>query len=576
MADMCSAQHCSSVSAKINETCKKEEWPQNHLVLVCDPNTGDCCNCTCSCLAFNTPVAIGNDQNKAIQDFKVGDTVLAREKDQWVEKIVKFSDGTSPISVQPEMCYITCEIDGKQQALVTTMDHTLLTEENKLIQARQLRVGTKIQLASGGLTPVLKFDVRSYTGGVWNISTGIGEPSSLEGHLINTQGVVSGDYAVQLYYHDLVKQGKAVSVEEMPHFNSRKYDENLKKMAESTKIMSHGMMALHSSPAEVDLAHFLGAKEGSSMGLQSSSPGKGGVFLHLNYSHVLKMSQVGLKGFLTEKQADEVKEKLISDTIIDANILTRTNWLFTIFHAFYPDINFILDYPNRNANAYAMYLGDQKNIIIQGGLLRTDKLLWEGKALVLSYLVSRFNGGAPYGNDGLTCKPQADYAIVGVLTNVFYPLYPDVIYNSLNQVTELFNSLESKKDDPVTGCHSTTLDCRIETYKNAMQYDSLPACAGGKTNLLRVLNAQGQKDGSAVVNFSDFLNIEEASDVKNYQVEPEVRITKAEVSKTNDSVRIVGDFNVGIEYTVTVINVHSNLGSSLDPVANSATFTIPK
>jgi len=74
---MCPAEHCSKTSTAINDTCKANDWPVNHLVLVCNPVTGECCNCTCSCLAYGTPVAIPSG-TKAIQTFALGDQGACR------------------------------------------------------------------------------------------------------------------------------------------------------------------------------------------------------------------------------------------------------------------------------------------------------------------------------------------------------------------------------------------------------------------------------------------------------------------------------------------------------------------
>ena len=47
MVESCSSAHCDSVSAEIKAICEANHWPAGHLVLVCDPSTGQCCNCQC-------------------------------------------------------------------------------------------------------------------------------------------------------------------------------------------------------------------------------------------------------------------------------------------------------------------------------------------------------------------------------------------------------------------------------------------------------------------------------------------------------------------------------------------------
>ncbi len=464
---MCSGEHCSAVEESYNETCKEEGWAVNHKVMVCE--NGTCCNCTCSCLAYNTPVFISNTETMPIQSINIGDSVLARENGDWVEKTVEFSDGTSPLSVQPEMCYIAY-IDQTEKIIVVTLDHTFLTKDNKLIRARQLSKGHKIQLADGSLTEIVNYELRSYTGGVWNIATSHEKPKSLDGHLLNTQGVISGDYAVQLYFNELAKDGYVVLDSEAPEFRSQKYQDMISD--------KNAQPSFKAAAPSVNVEHYLNSVS-NPLHATKNGPGPGGVYYHLDHSFVLDISgQSGLQGYFTSAQAASIKA---NDTVVDKNIMTTTQWLLTLFSSFYPDINFIVDYPNPAANAFSAYLDNRPSILIQGGLLHAKKLQWEGTALIIAYSIARFRGKNNKGNDGLTCKPNADLKIAGILSSVFYPLYPTVIFPALEQIKALFDLIKPKEDGPVNGCHATTLECRFKTYEESIAYRPLPECAGGES-----------------------------------------------------------------------------------------------
>src|SRR5262245_59598226 len=116
----CSAAHCSGADPEINEICKSEGWPVGHPVLTRDANGP--CTCTCSCLALGTPIEASAGQFKAVEYFRVGDSVLAADRSlHWVPTTVTFSNGTST-GVQPLSVFI--EYEGGE--LIVTPDHLFL------------------------------------------------------------------------------------------------------------------------------------------------------------------------------------------------------------------------------------------------------------------------------------------------------------------------------------------------------------------------------------------------------------------------------------------------------------------
>ena len=43
----CPQSTCNKYGSELREICKENDWPPGHLILVCDPATGTCCNCKC-------------------------------------------------------------------------------------------------------------------------------------------------------------------------------------------------------------------------------------------------------------------------------------------------------------------------------------------------------------------------------------------------------------------------------------------------------------------------------------------------------------------------------------------------
>jgi len=194
----CSSAHCSGADVEINEICKSLGWPVNHPVLTRDPEGP--CICSCSCLAFGTPIQISTTDYKAIEQIQLNENVLAAGKDlKWESKKVVFSQGTTGVSRQKYTVLLTYN----RTALAVTSDHIFLLADNTLIAADRLTTGHKLVSPEGEPISIKSVHIGDYTSGFHHIATSKSlEDDNLTGHLLNTNGVVSGDYALQLFYRD--------------------------------------------------------------------------------------------------------------------------------------------------------------------------------------------------------------------------------------------------------------------------------------------------------------------------------------------------------------------------------------
>src|SRR5262245_35140321 len=117
----CDSAHCSGADAEINEICKQEGWAVGHPVLTRDSRGA--CVCTCSCLAFGTPVEDGSGEAKAIESYVVGDEVMTAGADlAWTPRPVVYSGGTPGASLQKFAVLVTY----LDTAIVVTSDHLFL------------------------------------------------------------------------------------------------------------------------------------------------------------------------------------------------------------------------------------------------------------------------------------------------------------------------------------------------------------------------------------------------------------------------------------------------------------------
>lgn len=538
---MCSAAHCSGVSTHINDTCKANQWPVGHLVLICDPNTGDCCNCTCSCFAWGTEILIPDNKFKVIQDFKIGDPVMACGPDlKWETRIVEYSHGTDQYGRQPLMLHMVYGKEGKE--IIVTMDHLFLVPEGKLKRADKLIVGQDFLISPEGKEiQIISIEVGAYEGGVHHIATSIEVPKSLDGHLLASEGIVSADFAVQTHY----QHGE---------LDPEKF---LVKGHESLPQVQH-LDTKHSKLERVNQSKFA----------ESFTP----------QSELRIDIPDHAKTFFTELQAKELGKKAPLYPAGYSVNHQAVEYLFTIFRAFYPKIHFAADHFASDFNAYSWKNEDEKMfIVVSGGLMRVISLELAGFALVIGHEVGHLLGEPD--EDGHVCEGTADfYSVAYALRKVFFQsLYAEIYSELLPQIKETFGYITSKGKDK--SCHNLNLDCRYKVYAAAGALMNLPECAGGP-EALALDTAENTEDG-VVLTFNTALNAGTAQTLKNYQVEglnnelinPVVTNAIYTESKPKEVLLKVEGLETDDTYKVTVANLISAEGEDLNPQKKTADFT---
>ena len=160
------------------------------------------CWCCCSCFANGTLIASPTGAKK-IEDYQVGDKVLAAgitgaagsTNLEWSPARVGFSFGTSD-GTQQGMVYLRY---GSGTTMICTPDQLFLLATGKMIRADRLVPG-RDQFVSPGGTPVALYEISLgvYKGGVHHIATKPDFKGDLQGHLLNSAGIVAGDFDLQI------------------------------------------------------------------------------------------------------------------------------------------------------------------------------------------------------------------------------------------------------------------------------------------------------------------------------------------------------------------------------------------
>jgi hypothetical protein len=152
-------------------------------------------------LASETPIAVPAGV-KAIDAFERGDPVLAASLVggglSWSTQTVEFSAGTAP-GPADNVVYVVCSGGAE---IIATSDQLFLVAGNKLERADQLFPGQQLVSQSGAPLEIALVSIGGFDGGLWEISTSRTPTPDPNNHLIAANGLVVGDYALQIGFPD--------------------------------------------------------------------------------------------------------------------------------------------------------------------------------------------------------------------------------------------------------------------------------------------------------------------------------------------------------------------------------------
>ena len=595
------------------------------------------CYCCCSCFAYGTRIGVP-EGSKVIEQFVVGDKVLTANvessgtgvKLNWSSTKVSFSSGTGPDSHEPAMVYIH---HGEVGSLVVTPDHLFLLPNGKLKRADRLVPGQD-QLVSAEGTPVAINEVSlgAYTGGVHHIATDKEFTGDLNGHLLISEGVVSGDFNLQIHASELKEHHFVDDHDNLPKIGSSDY-ERLNTHLASGKYMTFMTVDKANAPSK-------------------AIPKPRTFYVH--GQHTCLIPDTAAKYLSTDQERD-VNDKALRREFSEMGIGNAVvTYALKLFQGFYPNITFYHDTGRLEPNAYAFTQYGKDIIVLSGGLTRIKGLGLEGLSLILAHLVSRLQKSSPLDESGYTSTAMADYYIPAVLQNVYFvgSPYSTTYKNGLKQITEtIFNNINKQdhdqyEEDP----YQPTIETRLDALDAGYALDFPPPGIGAPTRgglqvtgataspaqltpksfindditsdmaqqvyqqlqNHKILDAQGVlnaefnldsdlsflfADQSAnlrkllteevryillhvgdriQVSFNIDVNPKMAMDGDDYELQPTAKVMKAQISPDNPSVvMLTAKLKRNVEYTLTVANyLRAADGSTLDPDNSTATFKL--
>ena len=441
----CPGKHCSSIGEQINEICKSDGF-RGDVVYVMHEDVY--CYCKCSCVAVDTLVAVAGNQWKRMGDIRVGDSVLALDSNNyWTETTVKFSSGTGEGDGNT-VPYAIFLVLNNGTNLIVTADHPFLLSDDSLQVACRLSLSDKLTDENLNPVEITHVGFGEYVGGIHNISTSVGpEGEGIEGHLINTGGIISGDYYAQLYL--------------VPDTN---LDQPLIGMPQYYN--KHGI-----SVNEVQ----------GSIELTSDHDSR---FVPYRNFLVPKQSVSFLPDWMAQTEARFLRP------LDDTTPLEIAKYLVTHFEKSYPDITYHIYWADNAVNAYAWMERETRHVAILGGLIRHNAVGIAGLGLVIAHEIAHHYGGPPKYSDNpwASCEGQADYwgAMVAMREVWWGEEALEQIKSGAEQLYKMFSSglISNLSEAEInqlylsSKCSHPPANCRRETYLATLELDMKPACAG--------------------------------------------------------------------------------------------------
>lgn len=453
----CDSAHCSGADAELYQLCIDLGLDVGYPVLTRDANGP--CTCACSCLAFGTPVQAAEGEFRAIEEYQVGDTVLAAGRSlEWSPVEVRYSAGTSGASLQ-KFAVLVAYLDT---ALVVTSDHEFLMPDGSLKRADRLTPDDSLVAPDGEAVPVRSATIGDYFAGFHHIATSLEEPSGdLTGHLLNTNGVISADYIVQITDRVKVDASGFVSPDDLI-VGSPEYVQRYGQESRNPPELPVGLVG---SELPVAVARYAAEdhKPGTfiAAGLTGSRPTEGAC------------------SFISHEEA-ALRAQDPRRAFNDPNSRQWTDALVRYHRAFYPEITYHVDWAEDEVNAYAWVESGVRHVSLKGGLIRHSAMEVEGIALVLAHEIAHHYGGPPTFPEGLSCEGEADYSAVrDMMRKIWFG--EDYIIKAeagIQQMADFFHVPNSPNPPGGSaGCNHPAGACRVATYHAAIDLRGKPACA---------------------------------------------------------------------------------------------------
>jgi hypothetical protein len=497
-----------------------------------DDNTPNGCYCCCSCFAYGTPVAYAKQAFKPIEQYVVGDTVLVATRDlTWEERPVEFSQGVKP-SEENGKTVITVyyRLGAEDRALVVTPDHVFFLASRHLKRAKELQPGVDqlLNAETGEAVAIHGTEMGKWYKGLHHIATSNDTSKEADYHLLNSNGVITGDWALQV---SKLPDGVATAAATAPKLAvGRAAFQQLHGNFDPVALRPHGFepFSLDAMQVPHNAQSFFSAEQAEEL---------------LNSGHVLHHEHVG------------IQEPLF--------------YVFRQLHYYYDNVFYDVVWEEDTPNIYSFVQHGVKFVVITGGMARIDCMNMSGLYMVLASATSRFVGGTPLvpkTTYEVSCLGQADYfATLAALRNVLFSTdYRTHTAAGLEVLRTAFGYLSDNASGmPGNRCNHIGLDCRLQAFEAGRAMAALPWCAGGPAiDYLQVKSARRKQndDGTAevTIQFNQPLDIASACEPENYRFQPTATVIEVNMLLGSKNTVVVScALDAPLDYRLAMTNIMS-------------------
>lgn len=556
----CTDPFCQEVS-KINDThclaVKPPLNPDDPIGPSKDPNLNGpgkpgYCYCCCSCFGSRTPIEVRAGEYALARDISAGEAILTAGADlRWAPRVVESaSTWDSADEMVSSMYFLRYRFDDEAEhdirEVMVSPDHLFLVEDGTLAAVQNLtKKPLALRRADGGLSEVVVVAQGTYQGGVTTIQMeGRFDGANLTGHLLNTNGLVSADYKVQVHYAA-----------------QRLAPELIQQFTAEQDARPGGTPDYHEAFPDDAYARFV---DDPADWPQGFTPSRRADTEARVPPHAAR--------YLTDEQARDIRGKAPKVSAGDTFAARRLLYLFSLLRGLYPEVDFILDWDTSLPNAYSWNEWGRRAVVVTGGLVRLTELGRDGLALVVSAMVS-------YQAAEVRCVGQADYEGISTVMRRLWDsnLFVTVVESALPQIEKIFSyiSAEHARPDPRNVCQEPGIACRVDSYNAGLSMFPVPECATPRPAYFEVRDARAFSPTTVQLTFSRTLDVPTAQTTENYAFEPATDVLSATVNPGQRTLVVleVGELAAKTTYLVRVSGVVSDDDVPLDPAHSTGAFT---
>lgn len=515
------------------------------------------CYCCCSCFAWGTRITVAPGTYRVVQGIQLNDPVLTTRVKivngkpvlDWISRPVTFSDGMAPADNQSAVLLQY----GEQGEVVVTPDQPMLMADGTLKTADRIVKDEYLVDYLGEPVLVTAVMLGKYSGGFHSLSAQKFENQEEPGWFLEANGVIAGDHMVlAMQDDDLIASMFADGHDELPKIGTDEY-------AVSARGAISASASLGDGAREIVSMNFMPMDE--LLALQSPVP-------------------FGATPYVTQKQACDIAVNGTYRGLTETFLVNEFNYFAKLFKAFYPQVNFYLNWEDLNPNMYAFDAYGQKTVYMSGQLLRLNGMFKQGLAMLMAQGAARFLPAGTTNDSGLLCTGPADYSGANqVLQTLFYGDYMSWAMDGYRQIKQMFSLIEPENMAGYEMCSTPSIPCRLETIDAAISGFALPACAGGPVpGSLQLESATWSAYDEALairVDFNLRLHVSSAIDPRNYSLTDAehtavlIGLVQMDAHDTSVTWLIVDGGMPADELTLTVKDIVADNGSTLDPDATT-------